>query len=44
MGGCDQICNKKGFRYECSCLPEFKLDVDRKACKKRKLFWVTSFH
>jgi len=33
-GGCSQICNKKGKRYECNCEDGFVLGVDKQTCNK----------
>ena len=33
-GGCNQICNKKNEKHECSCETGFVLAEDKKTCSK----------
>ena len=33
-GGCNQICNKKKEKHECSCEVGFVLTEDNRTCKK----------
>ena len=33
-GGCNQICNKREEKHECSCEAGFELGKDKRTCKK----------